>query len=90
MGKQNAQLIRAAEKAKKTFGAASSEYFAAEAKVEESQAQCAHTNVRQAVASKAAKRVKVGDHLKWCVDCALPLEINGKAWSQVYPREKPN
>jgi hypothetical protein len=90
MGKQNAQLIRAAEKAKKTFGAVSSEYFAAEAKVEESQARCAHTSVRQAVATRTTKRVKAGDRLKWCLDCALPLEINGRAWAEVHPRKKPN
>lgn len=92
MGRKNADLIRAAERAKQTQGAASFEYLEAEARVTASQAACPHPHkaVRQMVASKTSKRVKSGDVVKWCVDCALPLALNGVPWAKVHPHKKPN
>lgn len=86
MGKVNSDLIRAAEQAKRKFGKASLEYLEAEAAVEHSQAVCPHRNIRRAVASKDSSKVKAGDLVRWCVDCALPLELNGVPWKQRYPR----
>lgn len=92
MGRKNADLIRAAEQAKKTQGEASFEYREAEARVTASQAACPHPHkaVRQMVASKTSKRVKSGDIVEWCVDCALPLKLNGRPWTKVHPLKKPN
>lgn len=90
MGRRNEELIRSAVEAKKTYGANSMECFQAEALVTQSQAACPHADVRQSVATRTSKKVKQGDVLRWCVDCALPIEINDVPWAQVHPPKRPN
>jgi hypothetical protein len=88
VGIANAHLIRAAEQARKKFGDKSKEYLKAAALVDQSQAECKHTEIRECMATKKGKNVEEGDMLRWCVLCAKPIAVNGIAWERLHPKKK--
>lgn len=88
MGTANAHLLRAVEQAKKRFGVHSKECLKASALVDQSQATCKHTEIRECLATKKGNNVEEGDMLRWCVLCAKPIAINGIAWERLHPKKK--